>query len=94
MLEIAKEVVVALVRSVLPTSVVDEITAERLALSWPPTLRVEVIVEEPVTARALVVAPIVVRLVKSALVAKKFVEVAFVVVALTEKRLGMSALSE
>ncbi len=60
-LEIAKEVVVALVKSELPVSVVEARTAARLALSWPPTLRREAMVVEPVTASVPVeVAPVVV----------------------------------
>src|SRR3989338_9855115 len=50
--EALKLVVVALVRSVLPESVVEAMIAERLALSWPPTLSTEVMVDEPVTANA------------------------------------------
>ena len=69
MLVMAKAVVVALVRSVLPVRVVEAREAERLPVSAPntvsvelaarapPTLRTLLIVEEPVTARAVVVAP-------------------------------------
>ncbi len=58
---IPKLVEVAEVRSVLPVSVVDAMTAERLALNWPPTLSTLETVEEPVTASAVVVAPTAVR---------------------------------
>ena len=57
MLVTAKEVVVAFVKSEEPESVVDARTAERFALSWPPMLRMLEIVEEPVTASAVDVAP-------------------------------------
>src|SRR3989338_1083797 len=45
-------VVVALVSRVSPVSVVEAMIAERLALSWPPMLRTDEIVVEPVTANA------------------------------------------
>ena len=53
----ARLVVVALVRSVVPVSVVEAKTAERLAKSWPLRLSVDAMVDEPVTLSAVVVAP-------------------------------------
>lgn len=51
----AKVVVVALVNNELPVSVVEAMTAERLAFNCPPTFNTDEIVEEPVTARFVVV---------------------------------------
>ncbi len=55
---IANDVEVALVKSEEPESVVEAMSAERLALSWPPTLRTELMVEEPVAAKAEEVAEV------------------------------------
>ena len=52
MFETANDVVVALVRRVLPVSVVEAIVAERLALSAPPMLVTPEMVVDPLTARA------------------------------------------
>lgn len=60
MFEMAKEVVVALVKSDEPVSVVEAMMAERFAESAPPMLR-SWRVEEPVTVSADEVAPVVVR---------------------------------
>ena len=49
-------VVVALVKSEFPERVVEAMSAERLALSAPPMLRTEEMVEEPVIAREVEVA--------------------------------------
>ncbi len=56
MFDMAKEVEVAPARVVSPTTV-----SAPLALRVPPTLRTLLIVEEPVTASAVVVAPTAVR---------------------------------
>ena len=58
------------------------------------TLRAPLMVVEPVTVRAEVVAPTAVKLVKSVFVAKRLVEVALVVVPLIAKRFWMSPLVE
>ena len=57
---------VALPKSVLPVSVVEAMSAERLALSCPPMLSTEDMVVEPVTASAEVVAATKVALLKTA----------------------------
>ena len=57
MLEMANDVVVAFVRSVSPESVVEAMIADMLALSWPPMFRTLLMVEEPVTAKDVEVAP-------------------------------------
>ena len=54
----AKVVEVAWVSSVFPVSVVDAMSAERVAFSCPPTLRTPETVDEPVTASAEVVAAV------------------------------------
>jgi hypothetical protein len=90
----AKVVEVAALRSEVPRRVVEAMTAERFALNAPPRLRVLVMVDEPTTLRALVVAEVVMRLVWTALVEKKLVDDALVVVPLTAKRFDMSAFVE
>jgi hypothetical protein len=55
---IAKVVVVAFVRRVLPVSVVEAMTAERFAAKAPPTLSAPLMVEDAVTVRAEVVAEV------------------------------------
>ena len=59
---IENDVVVALVRSDEPESVVEAMIADRLALSWPPTLSTPPMVEDAVTESAEVVAEVAERL--------------------------------
>ena len=62
----ANVVVVALVKREFPVSVVEAMIAERLALSCPPMLSVEAMVDDAVTASAEVVAELNVALLKTA----------------------------